>query len=150
MVVDLLVKSKNGPKLISIPDINYFKMSDTNNTLYLYSANHKVHSIYNKDNIYCAVDHENFVLYPELDAINKNELDKTFSNRLNVYKLLIPEFDEDQVFMLSAHKQDHNVYTAQTTFQVFDGNRSVDVAVVNMKNIVGIMKVEFIKPEVDD
>lgn len=149
MVVDLLVKSKNGPRLISVFDISNFKMSDTNNTLYLYGMNHNVHSIYNKDNIYCVVDHNNFVLYPDLDVLSKEEVDKTISKRLNVYEILIPEFDEDQTFMISANKYDHNTYTGQVTFQVFDGNKPIDVAVINMKNIVGLKKFEYIKPTVD-
>lgn len=136
MVVDLLVKSKKGPKFINVPDISNFSMSDTNNTLYLYTMNHKVHSIYNKDNIYAVLNHDNFVLYP--DAFD--------TDKPTPYEILIPEFDDRDIFLISATKYDHNTYTGQVTFQIFDNNRPIDVAIVNMKNITGIRKLATLKP----
>ena len=124
-------------------NIKYFKMSDVSNTLYTYLDNRKVHSIWCKKNLVGIVNHDNFLLYPDVEDFAKEK-------KLNIFEVIIPEFNENESIRIAAHGYEHNSYTDEVVFYVNNGSYREDVAAINYANICGIQKYEEVKPEIEE
>lgn len=144
MTADLLLKGKNSVKCIVLNNINSFAISDTNGVLYTYDphAYRKVSGIYSKTNLYGIINHDNMVLYPDIDEYK--------SKRLNLYEVFIPEFNDKESLIIAANGYDHNTYTNEVSFKIIDGNRVTVVAIINLNNVSGFKLYEYTKPEVID